>query len=100
MYPVWSRTGHELFFRNVDNQIMVASYTVNGDSFVADKPRVWSEKKIANIGGLANYDLAPDGKRIVAIMPVETAEGQKAQSHVIFLENFFDEVRRKVPVSK
>jgi hypothetical protein len=30
-------------------------------------------------------------------MPVETAEDQKAQNHVIFLENFFDEVRRKLP---
>ena len=37
----------------------------------------------------------PDGKRIVALMPVGTAEGQKAQNHVIFLENFFDEVRRR-----
>jgi len=96
--PVWSRNGHELFFRTDDNQIMVASYTVKGDSFVVDKPRVWSEKRIANVA--ANYDLAPDGKRIVALMPVETAEGQKTQSHVIFLENFFDEVRRKVPIGK
>jgi Tol biopolymer transport system component len=95
MYPMWSRNGRELFFRTEDNQIMVANYTVKADTFVADKPRVWSEKKIANIGILANYDLAPDGKRIVALMPVETAEGQKAQNHVIFLENFFDEVRRR-----
>jgi Tol biopolymer transport system component len=100
MYPIWSRTGHELFFRSEDNQIMVAGYTVKGDSFVADKPRVWSEKKIANIGGLANYDLAPDGKRIAAIMPAATSEDHKAQSHVIFLENFFDELRRKVPIGK
>jgi hypothetical protein len=56
---------------------------------------VWSEKRIVSVGLLANYDLAPDGKRIVALMPTETAEGQKAQSHVIFLENFFDEVRRR-----
>ena len=49
VYPVWSRNGHELFFRTEDNQIMVAGYTVKGDSFIADKPRVWSEKKIANI---------------------------------------------------
>jgi hypothetical protein len=61
---------------------------------------VWSEKRIANVGLFANYDLAPDGKRIVALMPVETAEGQKAQNHVIFLENFSDELRRKVPVGK
>jgi len=33
-------------------------------------------------------------------MPVEKPEGQNAQTHVIFLENFFDELRRKVPVGK
>jgi len=99
--PMWSRNGHELFFETLDNHIMVVAYAEKGDSFEADKPRVWSEKQL---GGLTltsrNVDLAPDGKRIVALMPVETAEAQKAQNHVIFLENFFDEVRRKVPVGK
>jgi Tol biopolymer transport system component len=99
-YPMWSRNGHELFFETLDNHVMVAGYTVKGDSFVADKPRMWSEKQIGGTIGTKNVDLAPDGKRVAAIMPVETAEGQKAQNHVIFLENFFDEVRRKVPVSK
>ena len=33
-------------------------------------------------------------------MPVDTAEAQKAQNQVIFLENFSDELRRKVPVGK
>jgi Tol biopolymer transport system component len=95
MYPVWSHNGRELFFRTEDNQIMVAGYTVKGDSFVADKPRVWSEKRLANLGIFPNYDLAPDGKRIAALLPVEIVEGQQTQSHVIFLENFFDEVRRR-----
>ena len=97
--PEWAHNGHELFFRTLDNQIMFADYAVRGDSFVADKPRVWSEKRIANVGLLPNYGLAPDGKRVVALMPVETPEAQKAQNHVIFLENFFDELRRKVPLS-
>jgi hypothetical protein len=80
---------------------MVAAYAVKGDSFEADKPRAWSEKQLGSTPAISrNVDLAPDGKRIVALMPVETAEGQKAQSHVIFLENFFDELRRKVPVGK
>ena len=98
MYPMWSRTGHELFFEALDNHIMAAAYTEKGDSFVADKPRVWSEKRLAlvgSIGAVKNVDLAPDGKRVVALMPVETAEGQKAQNQVIFLENFFDEVQRR-----
>jgi Tol biopolymer transport system component len=96
-YAEWSRDGHELFFRSPDNRIMVAAYTVKGDSFVADKPRVWSEKQLADFGlvGTKPYDLAPDGKRVAALMPSGSAEEQKAQNHVTFLMNFFDEVRRR-----
>ena len=103
-FPVWSRNGREVFFRAGDNRIMVVAYTVKGDSFVADQPRVWSEQRLADFGivehGSWSYDLAPDGKRVAALMPVETAEAQQAQNHVIFLQNFFDELRRKVPVAK
>ncbi len=78
---------------------MVASYSVKGDSFVADKASLWSEKRVAGTNP-SSYDVAPDGKRIAALMPVEGAEGQKPQNHLIFLENFFDELRRKAPVGK
>jgi Tol biopolymer transport system component/predicted Ser/Thr protein kinase len=100
-YPAWSHNGRDLFFRSIDNRIMVAAYTAKGDSFAADKPRVWSEKRLADFGmvGTASYDLAPDGKRVAALMPVEAPGAQQAQNHVIFLENFFDELRRKVPLS-
>jgi hypothetical protein len=76
---------------------MVAAYEAKGDSFTADKPRLWSEKQLADIGivGTATYDLAPDGKRIVTLMQADTVADQQAQSHVIFLENFFDKVRRR-----
>jgi len=75
---------------------MVAAYSVKGDSFVADKPRVWSEKQLGSTGNVTrNVDLAPDGKRIAALMPVEATETQKPQNHVTFLMNFFDEVRRR-----
>ena len=94
-FPVWSHNGRELFFETLDNRIMVAGYTVRGDSFSVDRPRVWSETRLANLGIVLNFDLAPDGKRIVAIMPAEAPEDQKAQNHVIFLQNFFDEVRRR-----
>jgi hypothetical protein len=57
-----------------------------------------SEKQIG--GSLMNFAVAPDGKRIAALMAVETIEGQRAQSHVTFLMNFSDELRRKVPVGK
>ncbi len=101
-YPVWARNGQELFFRADDNRIMVVTYAAKTDSFVPDKPRVWSDKRLADFGpiGISNYDVAPDGKRIAALMPVDTLEAQQTQSHVIFMENFSDELQRKVPTSK
>jgi hypothetical protein len=74
------------------DQIMAASYTVQGDTFVADKPRVW----IAKLGG-TQWDLAPDGKRVVVLTPGESAEAPTQEHEVVFVENFFDELRRRVP---
>jgi serine/threonine protein kinase len=92
--PHWSRDGHDLLYRSGD-QIMAVSYTAKGDTFVADKPRVW----IAKLGG-TQWDLAPDGKRVVVVTPVESAVAPKQEHEVVFLENFFDELRRRVPASK
>jgi hypothetical protein len=97
---MWSRSGRELFFESLDNRIMVAGYTVQGDSFVRDKPRLWSEKALANLVNVRNVDLARDGKRVVALMPAEGGESQQSQHHVVFLENFFDELRRRAPVKR
>ena len=60
-----------------------------------------SDKRPANTGlNGTNYDPAPDGRRIAVPMPAETPEAQQSQNHIIFLENFFDELRRKVPTGK
>ena len=98
-FPIWSRNGHELFFRSSDSRIMVVTYTVNGDSIMPDKPRAWSKRLASFDVGFQSYDLAPDGKRFAVLMPVETPEEQQAQNHVVLLLNFFDELRRKVPLS-
>ena len=94
-YPMWSPNGRELFFETLDNRIMVTSYTVKGDSFMAEKPRLWSEKKLGGRPNSSkNFDLAPDGKRIVALMPVDTPDAQQSQNHVFFLDEL---LRRAAP---
>jgi Tol biopolymer transport system component len=97
LMPIWSQNGHELFYETEDRQIMVVTYQVKGDSFIADKPRLWADKRLAVTGSVLNFDITPDGKRLVVLMPVEGADEQKAQNHVTFLLNFFDELRRRVP---
>jgi len=92
--PVWSRTAHELFYHSAGN-IMVAPYAVKGDDFVADRPRIWTRLPAGYATG--GFDLAPDGKRFVVVTPVEAAQAQIEQSHVTFLLNFFDELRKRAP---
>ena len=74
---------------------------MNRDSFTADKPRIWYEGTIGGNYGYKNVDIAADGTRILALMPVTEAKGsQEAQNRVAFVLNFFDELRRRVPLGK
>jgi Tol biopolymer transport system component/predicted Ser/Thr protein kinase len=98
-FPVWSSNGRELFFETLDNRIMVEDYTATGDSFMQGKPRLWSNQQLQNINGNPNYDLAPDGKRLAAFLKVNAPE-EKGAVHIAFLQNFFDELRRRSPVGK
>jgi serine/threonine protein kinase len=91
-HPAWSRTTHDLLYRAADGQIMAVGYTVKGDVFVADKPRAWAAK----VAG-TDFDLAPDGKRVAVVIPVQAPEAPKPEHEIVFLQNFFDELRRRIP---
>jgi serine/threonine-protein kinase len=97
-FPIWSRNGRELFYLSTtDGRIMVASYTSRGDSFLAERPREWSPAAVPYTSNNMPLDLAPDGKRFV-VHPSATTSSGKSTVHVTVLENFFDELKRKVPV--
>jgi serine/threonine-protein kinase len=100
-YPRWSRATQELIFENPDAHILAVSYTIKGNAFIAEKQRPWSPKPLVNlVGSVRNFDLAPDGKRIAALMPADKAEDPGVASHVNFVINFFDELERRVPLKK
>jgi serine/threonine-protein kinase len=92
--PVWSPTGDTLFYRD-NNRIMAVPYTANGDSFVADKPREWIKEL-----GATMWSLAPDGKRVAILRPVQTVAEAKPEHSIVFVQNFFDELRRRAPLPR
>ena len=97
-FPIWSRNRRELFFLSPDRRIMVASYTVKGDSFAPGKPQVWSQKRLLERPS-STFDLAPNGKRFaVFLYPDGTAEEEhKLTDSITVLLNFGDELQRRVP---
>ncbi len=92
-FPVWSRDGRELLFESADQRVMAVNYTASGESFAASKPRVWSETRLGFTGSYPNFDLAPDGKRLAAIVD----DAKVTKGHLTFLLNFYDELRRRAP---
>ena len=93
--PVWSRDGRELLYQALDNCVMAVGYAAKGDTFLAGLPRLWTEARVRFVGGVINYDLAPDGKRLAAIVADE--EAGKLPTSLTFLLHCGDERRRKAP---
>ena len=94
MTPRWSANGKELFYHTLDNKLMVAEYTASGDSFNAGAPRQWSPGQFTARGPNRNFDVHPDGKRVM-VMKTPDAE-MPSISKVSFIFDFFEEIRRKV----
>jgi hypothetical protein len=81
----------------------VAPYTVAGNSFVADKPRLWSEGRfmvrLRSDGPNRSLDLHPDGQRF-ALAAVQETQAAEKQDKVVFIFNFVDELRRLAPAKR
>ena len=80
-------------------EVMVAPYTVVGDSFRADPPQIWSSTSVRGGSSPAiSYDLYPDGKRLAAVAAQDQASG--VQDKVVFVFNLADYLRKIAPGTK
>jgi len=96
--PTWSRNRKELFYRTLDNKIMMLTYTASGDSFHADKPQLWAPGQFTDRGINFNFDLHPDGKRFAVLKGPGTEA--PAVNKVNLVLNWFEELKRSVPTGK
>lgn len=95
LYPTWSRTRRELLYGSLDGQIWVVSYTAEGDALRVEKPRLWSEARYMLRPRQRHFALHPDGDRFALAVRQEQAASR--QDTVVFIFNFFDELRRIAP---
>lgn len=92
----WSRTRPELLFETPDGQIMVTRYRIEGDAFRADRPSLWPGSAHLLRSRWGSFALHPDSER-VALAPVGNRPALPGD-RVVFLLNFFDELRRLAPM--
>jgi len=85
--PKWSRDGREIFYQNASADLMRVAVTP-GTTFGFTDPRM-----LFSLRGVADWDVMPDGQRFVVIRERATQQ----RSKLVVVENFADELRRKVP---
>ena len=85
--PKWSRDGREIFYENASTELVRIAVTP-GSTFAVTDPRV-----LFSLRDVSDWDVAPDGQRFVVIR--ERASQQR--SKLVVVENFADELRRKIP---
>jgi len=96
--PLPAGTRPEIFYATLDNRLMVASYTADGDLFTADKPRVWVDRRFMLRPGFRSFALHPDSERFALAAAPEDG-GAPTQDKLVFFFNFFDELRRLAPTN-
>jgi hypothetical protein len=79
---------------------MVVPYSAAGDSFRADTARVWSPTTVLPRPRLRHFALHPDGERVAVAVVGQATGAPTKQDKVVFVFNFFDELRRLAPASK
>jgi len=94
-FSAWSPNGRELLYFS-GGQIMSVGYRVDADSFITDKPRVWATDANTPTG----FDIAPDGRRVAILTPVAAKDPARQEHTIVVVQNFFDELRRRVPTGR
>jgi Tol biopolymer transport system component len=98
--PVWSPSGGQLYYRSASDLMAVSIDLTSGSLAVGAPRRLFEDTYVsdqANVG-MANYDIAPDGDRLVMVEEVvPEAAPQAAANRLHIVLNWFEELRARVP---
>ena len=87
--PVWSRDGHELFYRQ-DDELIAASLVTRPGLTVTGRHLLFAQR-FETDGGHAYYDVGPDGKSFIFLKDTE------AQAQLVVVLNWSDGLTRNSP---
>jgi len=93
--PLWSHSGRELFYVTGDGQQMMAAQVRTSPAFaVTGRNRLFPVGSYLLSGNYTVFDVSPDDQRFLMVRPVGAEQG--AQTALILVENWFEELKTKV----
>jgi serine/threonine-protein kinase len=100
-FPVWSPNGSQLFYTSPqrDKLFSVDVQTAASFSFSKPSPVPLPPGVLLGTTSARNYDIAPDGKQFVVVIPVpQPVPPQRSNQQVELVQNWFEELKRRVTI--
>jgi serine/threonine protein kinase len=98
-FPLWSPGGNQLFYATSQRDKLFSVAVQTGASFSFSKPSPVPLPPGVLLGTTSarNYDITPDGKQFIVVMPVpQAAPIQRSSQQVEFVLNWLEELNRRV----
>ena len=99
--PLWAPDGKELFYYQTDNGKLVAVRVETQPSFsFGDPTPLPIERVIQNRQSPRQYDIMPDGKRFLVMLPAPQpgTDSQPTTQQINIVLNWFEELKQRVPL--
>jgi Tol biopolymer transport system component len=95
-YPLWSRDGRALFYRtSASDEAAVQRVEIRSESpFTFTNVETLPGQGFLTFPNYTNYDLTPDGERLLVVIPAEEATTQETRPLIRIVENWFEELRQ------
>ena len=100
-WPLWSPDGSELFYRppNIGGAITLQSVKIETQpDFAFSNEQVFPIEGFNVVNFYRDYDITPDGERLVMVFPADRDESSEAGPQLIFVQNWTEELKRLVPI--
>jgi serine/threonine-protein kinase len=98
VHPLWSPDGRELFFYNGPWSLMVVTVSPPPAlSFTVPAPMPSGGAYDHTPYGQRNMDMAPDGKRFLAVVPSGASQTDSIEPQIALVENWFEELKTRAP---
>jgi hypothetical protein len=95
--PLWAPNGRELFYLDQDGGFLTSVPVDTSGDFSYGKPARLLDKRYYAVQ-IRTYDVSRDGQRFLLIKDAETVDHQTVASPgVTVVQNWFDELKRRVP---
>jgi serine/threonine-protein kinase len=92
--PAWAHSGRELFYRDGDGMLVAAALeTEPGFRVLSRDPLFQVVGSYRSAASERRYDVALDDQSFLMIAPVSLGTTEAAASHVILVENWFEELK-------